>query len=58
MEAVEALAFVRLLAAEQLAASGRRAEADEQLAPALAFFRRVGATRFLRRADALLAATA
>ena len=51
-------AFFRLCAAEQLVAEGRRAEADEQLRPALAFYRRVGATRYVREGEALLAASA
>jgi class 3 adenylate cyclase/tetratricopeptide (TPR) repeat protein len=51
-------AIIRLEAAEELIEAGRRAEADEQLAPALEFFRRERAARFLQRADALLAATA
>jgi hypothetical protein len=41
-----------------LLAEGRRAEADEQLARAGEFFRRVGAARYLQRTEALLAATA
>src|SRR5207244_8514168 len=51
-------AFYRLRAAEQLVAQGRRAEADEQLRPALAFYRGVGATRYVREGEALLAASA
>ena len=51
-------AHVRLRAAAALVAAGRRAEADEQLAPALAFFRSVGATRYSREGEALLAASA
>jgi class 3 adenylate cyclase/tetratricopeptide (TPR) repeat protein len=51
-------AKVRLRAAAALVASGRRAEADEQLGRALAFFRSVGATRYVREGEALLAATA
>src|SRR2546423_233791 len=51
-------AFFRLRAAEQLLAEGRRAEADEQLRPALAFYRDVGATRYVREGEALLAASA
>jgi tetratricopeptide (TPR) repeat protein len=51
-------AFHRLQAAEQLVEQGRRAEADEQLRPALAFYRAVGATRYVREGEALLAATA
>jgi class 3 adenylate cyclase/tetratricopeptide (TPR) repeat protein len=52
----EARARVRL--AELLAAEGRRREADEQLGRALAFFRRVGATAYVREAEALLRASA
>ncbi len=48
----EAHAHVR--AAERLVAEGRTAEADVELAPALAFYREVGATAFARRAEALL----
>jgi thioredoxin-like negative regulator of GroEL len=51
-------AYARLRAAEQLVAEGRRAEADEQLAGALAFYRAVGASRYVREGEALLAATA
>jgi class 3 adenylate cyclase/tetratricopeptide (TPR) repeat protein len=51
-------ATARLLAAEQLAAKGRRAEADVQLQRALAFYRAVGATRIVARAESLLASTA
>jgi predicted ATPase/class 3 adenylate cyclase len=51
-------ADVRLAAAAALVQQGRRAEADEQLATATAFFRAVGATRQLRAAEQLLAATA
>ncbi len=51
-------AFNRLCAAEQLVAEGRRAEADEQLRPALAFYRSVGAARYVREGEALLAASA
>ena len=49
-------AQARLNAATAFAASGRQAEADEQLRPALEFFRSVGATRYVREAEALLAA--
>jgi class 3 adenylate cyclase len=41
---------------EQLAASGRTAEADVQSRRALAFYRAVGATRIVREAEKLLAA--
>jgi tetratricopeptide (TPR) repeat protein len=51
-------AFYRLQAAQQLVEQGRRAEADEQLRPALAFYRSVGATRYVREGEALLAASA
>ena len=51
-------ARLRLLAAEALVAAGRRAEADAQLGRALAFYREVGATRYVREGEALLAATA
>jgi predicted negative regulator of RcsB-dependent stress response len=51
-------ALYRLRAAEQLVAEGRRAEADEQLHDALEFYRGVGATRFVREGEALLAASA
>jgi len=51
-------AFFRLRAAEQLVTEGRRAEADLQLRPALAFYRGVGATRYVREGEALLAASA
>jgi class 3 adenylate cyclase/tetratricopeptide (TPR) repeat protein len=49
-------AYARLRAAESLVAEGTRAEADEQLRSALAFYRSVGATRFVRQGEALLAA--
>jgi tetratricopeptide (TPR) repeat protein len=48
-------ARARLAAGRAFAAAGRRAEADEQLSAAIDFFRPVGATRYLRRADALFA---
>jgi hypothetical protein len=51
-------AHARLLAAEQLVAAGRRAEADIQLEQALAFYRSVGATRYIQRGETLLAASA
>jgi tetratricopeptide (TPR) repeat protein len=51
-------AYARLRAAEVLVQDGRRAEADEQLQRALGFYRSVGATRYVREAEALLAATA
>jgi tetratricopeptide (TPR) repeat protein len=51
-------AHSRLLAAEAFVTEGRRAEADEQLQRALAFYRSVGATFYIRRGEALLAASA
>jgi hypothetical protein len=51
-------AHARLRAAGRLAAEGGHAEAQEQLDQALAFFRSVRATRYIREAEALLAATA
>jgi hypothetical protein len=53
-----AAARVRLRAAETLAARGHRTEASEQLDKALAFYRSVGATRYIREAESLLAITA
>jgi hypothetical protein len=49
-------AYARLRAAEAAAAEGRRADADVQLQPALAFFRSVGAAGYVRQGEALLAA--
>ncbi|MDQ2982652.1 MAG: AAA family ATPase [Actinomycetota bacterium] len=51
-------AYARLRAAEELVGAGRRAEANAQLSPALAFYREVGATRYVREAEALLAESA
>jgi class 3 adenylate cyclase/tetratricopeptide (TPR) repeat protein len=51
-------ALMQLRAAEQLLAEGRRAEADEQLELALAFWRSVGATRHVAEAEALRARAA
>jgi class 3 adenylate cyclase/tetratricopeptide (TPR) repeat protein len=48
-------AVTRLRAAEQLIEAGQRPDADEQLEPALAFFRAAGAERYIREAEALLA---
>ena len=56
--AVAQEAFLRLKSAEQLVHAGRRAEADEELSRALAFYRAVGATRHVREGEALLAASA
>jgi len=51
-------AELRLRAAGALVAAGRRAEADIQLQKALEFYRSVGATRYIREGEALLAASA
>jgi hypothetical protein len=51
-------AFCRLRAAEAFVDEGRRAEADEQLRAAVAFYRGVGATRYVRESELLLAASA
>jgi len=51
-------AELRLRAAHALMESGRRAEADLQLRTALAFYRSVGAKRYIREGEMLLAATA
>jgi hypothetical protein len=51
-------AETRLRAARRLLDEGRRAEADVQLQRALAFWREVGATAYVRNAEVLLAATA
>jgi hypothetical protein len=51
-------AYARLAAARLLVEHGRRAEADEQLNRALAFYRSVGASWYVRQGEALLAASA
>jgi class 3 adenylate cyclase/tetratricopeptide (TPR) repeat protein len=51
-------AYTRLRLAERLVEEGRRAEADVELAAALAFYRSVGATRYIREGEQLLAASA
>ena len=51
-------AFARSRAAGLLVAEGRRTEADEQLRRSLAFWRSVGATRYIREGESLLAMTA
>lgn len=58
MGALDSEAAARQRAAAQLVAEGRRAEADEQLQRSLAFWRSVGATRYIRQGEALLAKTA
>jgi hypothetical protein len=47
-------ARVRLLAATELVADGRGREAEAQVAKALEPYRAVGATRYVREAEALL----
>jgi hypothetical protein len=56
MGAVSEEAYARLAAARMLIDEGRRHEADEQLGRALAFYRSVGAKRYVREGEALLAA--
>jgi tetratricopeptide (TPR) repeat protein len=51
-------ALIRLWAAEWLVEQRRRAEADRELERSLAFWRSVGATRYVRQGEALLAASA
>lgn len=51
-------ALDRLWLAESLVKQNRRAEAAVQLQGALAFFRSVDATRYIRAGEALLAASA
>jgi tetratricopeptide (TPR) repeat protein len=51
-------AEARLCAAEQLIEGGRRAEGEAELQRALAFYRKVGATRYVQQGEALLAASA
>jgi len=51
-------AAARLRAGEQLVGEGRRVEADEQRQKSLAFWRSVGATRYIREGEALFAKTA
>ena len=51
-------AYARLRAAKQLVEGGRRGEADVQLRRSLAFWRDVGAARYVREGEALLAASA
>lgn len=49
-------AYPRLRGAGALSSGGRPADAQKQLAKALAFYRSVGATAFIREGEALLAA--
>ena len=51
-------AYLRLIAAERLAAKGRRRDAQHQLHRALAFHRTVGAVSYVSRGEQLLAAVA
>jgi hypothetical protein len=51
-------AGARMLAAERFVVDGRRADADLQLEKALAFYRSVGATRYVREGEQLLAKSA
>ena len=51
-------AYERLRAARTLAGAGRREEAEDQLSRSLAFFRSVGATRYIREGEELMAASA
>jgi class 3 adenylate cyclase/tetratricopeptide (TPR) repeat protein len=51
-------AHARLRAAQKLVRKRRRAEADRQLQKALSFYRSVGAMRYVREAESVLAASA
>jgi DNA-binding SARP family transcriptional activator/class 3 adenylate cyclase len=51
-------AYARLRAAEELARLGRHTDAATQLAPAVIFFRKVGATRYIAQAEETLAGRA
>jgi tetratricopeptide (TPR) repeat protein len=57
-ESATDIALLQQLIAKHLVDSGRRAEANAYLDEALAFYRSVGATREIRKAEKLLAATA
>jgi class 3 adenylate cyclase/tetratricopeptide (TPR) repeat protein len=58
MGAVTEEAHDRLWLAEALVKQNRRADADRQLQRALAFYRSVGATRYIREGEALLTESA
>jgi class 3 adenylate cyclase len=58
MGAARQAALARLRATQELVRTGRPGEAEDQLRHALEFFRTVGATRFIREGQALLAASA
>jgi thioredoxin-like negative regulator of GroEL len=51
-------AYARLRTARELVEEGRRAEADAELQRAVGFWREVGAVRYVREGEALLAASA
>ncbi len=51
-------AEARLCAAEELIEAGQRAEGEAELQKALAFYRQVGATGYIRQGEALFAASA
>jgi hypothetical protein len=57
MRAHASEAFCRLSAARELVEQDRRAEADGHLRSALGFYRSVGAARYVREGESLLAAT-
>lgn len=52
--ALSVAAYARLRTAQELARLRRHAEANEQLAPALVFFSKVGATRYIAQAEEAL----
>jgi class 3 adenylate cyclase/tetratricopeptide (TPR) repeat protein len=58
MGALPEEAEARLRAAEALVREGRRAEADDELKQSLTFWRSVGATAYVRKGEALMAASA
>lgn len=58
MGAVSHEAYARLQAARLLQTEGMQSEANRQLQQALAFFRNVGATHYIRQGETLLAASA
>jgi class 3 adenylate cyclase/tetratricopeptide (TPR) repeat protein len=51
-------AEARLCAAEELIEAGQRAAGEAELQKALAFYRKVGATRYIQQGEALIAASA
>ena len=58
LEAPTIEAYTRLRAAEAMTAAGNHTDARGHLEPALAFYRSVGATRYIREAESLLATSA